>query len=197
MQAESPMGANAWDGRLNPDDLLWGGNFWSDYNETNIYGMGVTPYVIDSNNVDHYPLTGMLNIFDAPYSYEVAVVSNSSISDFEFNMTEKSRATLTFRVAGENDTAGFCWVIIPQALINRSQKTWAVKMDGELWSAHEYSVISNQTHWNFWIDYPHSIHQIEIIGVTTIPEFPSFLVIQLFMVATLLAIIVFKRRHTT
>jgi hypothetical protein len=111
-------------------------------------------------------------------------------------MTEQSQVTLTFRVAGENDTAGFCWVIIPQALINRSQ-TWAVKMDGELWSPHEYSVISNQTHWNFWIDYPHSIHQIEIIGVTTIPEFPSFLVIQLFMVAMLLAIIVFKRRHPT
>jgi hypothetical protein len=196
MQAYAVLGTNAWDGRLNPNDLLWGGNFWSDYNETNIYGMGVTPYVIDSGNIDHYPLTGMLRIFDAPYGYEAAVVSNSSISDFEFNMTEQSQATLTFRVAGENDTTGFCWVIIPQALINHSQ-TWVVKLDGELWSAHEYSVISNQTHWNFWIDYPHSIHQIEITGVTIIPEFPSFLVTQLFMVAALVAIIVFKRRHPT
>jgi hypothetical protein len=196
MQAESPIGANAWDGRLNPHDLLWGGNFWSDYNETNKYGMGVVPYVIDSDNIDHYPLTGMVNIFDAAYGYEVAVVSNSSISDFEFNMTNQSQAALTFKMAGENGTAGFCWVIIPQALINYSQ-TWAVKLDGELWSTHEYSIISNQTHWNFWIDYSHSTHTIEITGVTIVPEFPTFLIPSLLMMVTLLAIIVYKRKHPT
>ena len=196
MQAESAFGTNAWDGRLNPGDLLWGGNFWSDYNETNKYGMGVVPYVIDSDNVDHYPLTGMVNIFDAAYGYEVAVVSNSSVSDFEFNMTNQSQAALTFRVSGENGTAGFCWVIIPQALINYSQ-TWAVKLDGELWSTHEYSIISNQTHWNFWIDYSHSTHTIEITGVTIVPEFPTFLIQSLLMMVTLLAIIVYKRKHPT
>ena len=193
-QGESPFGTNAWDGRLNPDDLLWGGNFWSDYNETNKYGMGIGPYVIDSNNIDNYPLTGMLNIFDAPYGYEVAVISNSSISDFEFNLVNQSQAVLAFKVAGENGTQGFCRVLIPQALINYSQ-TWSVKLDGELWSTHEYSVISNQTHWNFWINHPHSIHQIEITGVTAIPEFPSFLVLPLFMIATLLAIVIYKRRQ--
>jgi parallel beta-helix repeat protein len=44
-----------------------GGNFWSDYNGTDVYsgpyqnetgsdGIGDTPYVIDSNNADNYPL---------------------------------------------------------------------------------------------------------------------------------------------
>jgi parallel beta-helix repeat protein len=44
-----------------------GGNFWSDYNGTDLYsgpfqnvtgsdGIGDTPYVIDTNNTDHYPL---------------------------------------------------------------------------------------------------------------------------------------------
>ena len=44
-----------------------GGNYWSDYNGTDFYsgpfqnetgndGIGDTPYVIDENNVDHYPL---------------------------------------------------------------------------------------------------------------------------------------------
>jgi parallel beta-helix repeat protein len=35
-----------------------GGNYWSDYNGTdaNHDGIGDTPYIIDANNVDHYPL---------------------------------------------------------------------------------------------------------------------------------------------
>jgi len=44
-----------------------GGNYWSDYNGTDLYsgpyqnetgsdGIGDTPYVFDANNVDHYPL---------------------------------------------------------------------------------------------------------------------------------------------
>jgi parallel beta-helix repeat protein len=34
------------------------GNYWSEYNGTDSNGDGIgdTPYIIDSNNVDHYPL---------------------------------------------------------------------------------------------------------------------------------------------
>ena len=53
---------NFWD-----DGYPSGGNYWSDYNGTDFYsgpfqnepgsdGIGDTPYVIDENNVDHYPL---------------------------------------------------------------------------------------------------------------------------------------------
>jgi parallel beta-helix repeat protein len=53
---------NVWD-----DSYPSGGNYWSDYhgidlysgpyqNETGSDGIGDTPYVIDENNVDHYPL---------------------------------------------------------------------------------------------------------------------------------------------
>jgi parallel beta-helix repeat protein len=44
---------NFWD-----DDYPSGGNYWSDYNGTdaNHDGIGDTPYVIDANNTDHYPL---------------------------------------------------------------------------------------------------------------------------------------------
>ena len=42
-----------------------------------------------------------------------------------------------------------------------------------------------------YFNYEHSTEQVEII-----PEFP-FLLVPLFMIATLLAIIVYKRRHLT
>ena len=44
---------NVWD-----EGSLIGGNFWSDYNGTdsNHDGIGDTPYVIDANNTDRYPL---------------------------------------------------------------------------------------------------------------------------------------------
>jgi parallel beta-helix repeat protein len=41
------------------------GNFWSDYNGTDAdnNGVGDSPYVIDSNNIDNYPL---MQVFDPP-----------------------------------------------------------------------------------------------------------------------------------
>lgn len=63
---------NVWD-----DGYPSGGNYWSDYtgidlykgpyqNETGGDGIGDSPYIIDANNVDHYPLMELY-----PYSYGV------------------------------------------------------------------------------------------------------------------------------
>ena len=52
--AEISYSCNAkWD-----DGYPSGGNYWSDYNGTdsNHDGIGDTPYIIDANNIDHYPL---------------------------------------------------------------------------------------------------------------------------------------------
>jgi len=61
-QVFSEDSINNWD-----DEYPSGGNYWSDYNGTDLYsgpyqnitgsdGIGDTPYVIDANNIDHYPL---------------------------------------------------------------------------------------------------------------------------------------------
>ena len=55
-------GVNVWD-----DGYPSGGNYWSDYNGTDLFygsaqnetgsdGIGDAPYLIDANNIDHYPL---------------------------------------------------------------------------------------------------------------------------------------------
>jgi hypothetical protein len=62
--AISPTMVNIWD-----DSYPSGGNYWSDYNGTDMFlgpaqdqldsdGIGDTPYIIDENNTDHYPLMG-------------------------------------------------------------------------------------------------------------------------------------------
>ena len=50
-QVSSSGSTNLWDNGLE-------GNYWSDYNGTdsNQDGIGDTPYFIDENNIDHYPL---------------------------------------------------------------------------------------------------------------------------------------------
>jgi parallel beta-helix repeat protein len=59
--------AKSYDGNVWDDGYPSGGNFWSDYTGRDIYRgpfqnqtgsdcIGDTPYVIDENNIDHYPL---------------------------------------------------------------------------------------------------------------------------------------------
>jgi len=53
---------------------------------------------------------------------------------------------------------------------------------------------SSETYEYLYINYTHSEHAIIITGTTTIPEFPLFLILPLFMIATLLAAIIHRKR---
>jgi parallel beta-helix repeat protein len=60
-QVHGPGIGNFWDNGS-------GGNYWSDYNGTdsNQDGIGDTPYIIDVNNTDHYPLMSQYVIPELP-----------------------------------------------------------------------------------------------------------------------------------
>ena len=173
-----------------------GGNYWSNYTSVDFYngqyqnelgsdGIGDTEHVIDANNQDNYPLMGMFSDFYATSEWSVQTVCNSSISGFEFNGT-----AIIFKVSGESGTAGFCRLCTPKALVN---ETYRVFVNGtEVLPAPLPLPCSNITHNYIYFSYAHSIQEVIII-----PEFPSLIILPLFVIATSLAIILYRRKQGT
>ena len=175
LDAGYPLGGNYWD-RYNGADLF-SGLF---QNETGSDGIGDTPYFVDGSS-DNCPLMGMFSEFNVTSEYHVQTICNSSISDFQYNGT-----AICFNVTGETDTTGFCRICIPRALMN---ETYKVFVNGTEVPCNLLPC-SNTTHSYLYFTYNHSTQEVIII-----PEFPSFLILPLFMIATLLAVTVYRRKH--
>jgi hypothetical protein len=123
--------------------------------------------------------------------FEVSTLSNSSIAAFQLNVTA---GILSFNVTGPDGSLGFCNVSIPDNLL---WGEFSVYKDGLLLVRNvDYTQTYNGTHYIFCIIYLHSSHAVEIKGTGVVPEFSSFLILPLFMIATLLAVIVYRRKHT-
>jgi len=100
-QAYSPSSYNYWD-----DGYPSGGNYWSDYtgsdlfvglyqNETGSDGISDTPYIIDANNQDHYPLIN-------PW------IPGSPISYFTYSPKfPPTGETVTFNASASYDYKGY------------------------------------------------------------------------------------------
>jgi parallel beta-helix repeat protein len=178
-----------------------GGNYWSGYedkypNATELDNSGLwdTPYVINKNNIDYYPLMvptkPITRKFTAYDNLKVEIYSNSSISEFQFNTADKK---LSFNVTGPTETSGFSDVTIPENLL---WGTFSLFINGiPLTEGVNYTKTYNGTHYTFQITYTHSQHIIEIIGTEVIPEFPSAVIIPLLMALTMLALVVAERRR--
>jgi parallel beta-helix repeat protein len=170
-----------------------GGNYWSDYNGTDLYsgpyqnvtgsdGIGDTPYVIDANNTDDYPLMGAFSDFNVAQVVDVQVVSNSTVSGFQFNGT-----AILFNVLGANGSTGFCNVRVPTALLNG---TLSVFVNG---TRVKYSLlpVSNSSISYLYFTYGHSTEQVIIM-----PEFPEPLILAMLMLATLMTVAIYKKRQS-
>jgi parallel beta-helix repeat protein len=175
---------NVWD-----DGYPSGGNYWSDYTgiDSDYDGIGNTEYVLGSNNTDHYPLMGMFHSFNMSLGYAVDIISNSTIEDFQYFDHNK---TIIMHVSNLtiNQTFGFCRLRIPHVLIN---ETYRVTINGAEPYYWNYALFDDGD--NRWVYFSYQHSTLEIIIV---PEFPSFLILPLFMIATLLLVKVRKRKHT-
>jgi len=142
------------------------GNYWSDYTgqDLNRNGIGDTPYVIDLNNQDNYPLMGMFWSFNVTWkkeTYYLNFVSNSTIYGFTFKIgAETGNKIIRFNVSGEEGTAGFCRIMIPTAFMDYP---FVVLIDEEDVTSTLLGV-SNETYSYIYFSYPFSSHNITIIS---------------------------------
>jgi len=84
----TPEQSNLWDNGCE-------GNYWSDYNGTdaNHDGIGDTPYVIDANNTDHYPLVTQYAIPEFPSFLLFPLIIATTVSAIIMSRKKYSRFT--------------------------------------------------------------------------------------------------------
>ena len=107
-------------------DLNGEGNYWSDYNGTdaNADGIGDTQYRIDFRNRDSNPLMGPFSDYFIRFQdkfFEVDIISNSTVTNFEFEVgAETGNRIIRFDAEGQEENGFFCRARIPDALMNYS-----------------------------------------------------------------------------
>lgn len=201
--------ANFWD-----EGYPSGGNYWSDYNGTDLFsgidqnetgsdGIGDTSYSIDETYEDNYPLMGAFSDHSVNWAnttYHVTTICNSTIADFFFGVLTVYpnhipgppwTTSIIFNVTG--DMPGFCRIVIPKDVLDGE---YTVTLDGftmppSMWRELP---ISNDTTLYLYLTYPSGFHTLWIMGTTLVPEFPSLPIPLLFIMATLVAVIVYNRK---
>ena len=121
----------------------------------------------------------------------ITVLSNSTLSDFAF---DRSHNQINFTISGETGTTGYCNVTIQ---VPHLGNPWNVQIDESYWS---YNYYSNATHTSLYFKYSHpDTLQVTIMGTRRmlIAEFAPEIVLPMFIIATLLAIIISKRKMRT
>jgi len=168
------------------------GNFWDNYHgaDPTEDGVGDTPYTIDEKNQDNHPLMGFFNDFKVQWqeeTYHVHVISNTTISEFNFSATNEPepRKTIEFNVTGKNNVAGFCRVMIPTALVNY---THTVLVDGKEVNTTVLD-ISDNTYAYLYFKFETSTKHVLIV-----PEFPSAQTVSVFLIFVLFSTIFLKKR---
>jgi len=122
--------------------------------------------------------------------YVFAVESNSTISELAFNTTNWQ---FSFTATGPNGTKGYVKVTVAKSLVANITNI-RVYLNG---NQTECSITSRDDSWLLTLNYTHSTHQVVIdLDINIIPEFSSLIILPLFMIATLLAVIVHRRKHT-
>ena len=177
--------ANSWD-----REYPAGGNYWSDHDSKDLDndGIGDETYFLGHHiEEDIYPLMGMFSSFNTSLGYQVNVISNSTIEDFEYF---ESNSTIKMYVSNSSATQsfGFCRVCIPKDLM--SPPYTVIINDGLTGVLHfNGTVYDNDTHMWIYFAYEHSTHKVEII-----PEFPTLTSTLLILIVLTVSITIYKRK---
>ena len=156
------------------------GNYWLNYGgrDNDYDGVGDTEYEVGEGNVDSFPLMGSFRNFFVLFEgrlHGIAVISNSTISRFEFNSTD-TRISLV--VSGLNGTLGFCRIAVPNALVQNVENG---RLDFAI-EALQPTLVRNWTDSNYHYWYFSYVHL-----VNPTPESPDlWFLVYAFGVAALL-----------
>jgi hypothetical protein len=126
-----------------------------------------------------------------PYlnQYVFSVESNSTISALAFNTTNSE---LTFTAGGPSGTKGYVKVTLAKNLVENITDI-KVYLDG---NEIQYSSTSIGDSWFLTCDYVHSTHNVAIeLNSSTVPEFPSAVILLLFGITTVLVALFMKSKN--
>src|SRR4030043_2016975 len=145
------------------------GNYWSNYPDldSNNDGIGDQPYVIDQINQDSFPLMGRFSDHVAMLkgkAYDVTIVSNSTISDFSFDIGKETGNRIVSFVSNEEDAVGFCRIMILTELMSYP---YVVLVSGEEVTPNLLSV-SNETTAFLYFTYTGGNQTISVISSKTL-----------------------------
>lgn len=178
------------------------GNYWSDYigEDMDNNGIGDIAYTVKGypKHEDQHPLMGWFrtfNIFPESTTYHVNVISNSTVSNFQF---DPNKAKINFNVTGADESKGFCRVAIPKGLLwCNNYSEWIVHIDNENLSYRILEEPQNKTYTIMYFTYNHTNSHVKIKGIYAIPEFPCVILLPLLLITTLVATMVIKRKKET
>lgn len=161
----------------------------------------VTLKVTDDNNLWNTTTKTITVYFERIYTFNVScqgsdytiiVVSNSTITNFNFNYSLKQ---ISFNVTGVPATMGYCNISIPKTFMwCESPSQWDVTVDS---SPLNDLTVTEDTHTHLYFTYDHSNHSTQeaiIKAVNVISEFPSAIMLLVSMTITLLGVFFAKKR---
>jgi parallel beta-helix repeat protein len=195
-EPEFGISLNTWD-----DSYPSGGNFWGDYNDTDVKcgpnqdidgsdGIGDIGHKIDANNQDQYPLIAPFVVFDARTwngtVVNIGIQSNSSVTNLHIDTSQKS---VTFDIATSDFAHGFCRVTLPNIIVQ------------SLWHGNFRVLLNNEERpFRNWTDttntYIYINYQNSEVEVAIIPEIPSIMILSVFVTVSLLALATSKHTNT-
>jgi len=147
--------SNTWDNGVE-------GNYWSKYIGVDLDhdGLGDTPHIMDASNTDNHPLMGMFYSFKTSLGYDVNIISNSTIEDFQYF---ESNNTIKMQVSNTSSTQsfGFCRASLPKGLMS---PPYTVIIDDGLTEILDFNdtLYDNSTHRWIYFAYEHSTREVEI-----------------------------------